>query len=157
MHHALDTSKWIGGTADETPDWREKRFIRHPRGFPARFRRAWRAPVELGRPRGDRLGLLLSTRRYVRPGTPLAVSIEAAGEQHGFEAEVVLMRQRGSRFEMGLWMGDEDESYRLRMVEQVCHIEAYRRRVEREEGRSLSSETAALEWIERYAGSFPGL
>jgi hypothetical protein len=87
----------------------------------------------------------------------MAVAIDAAGERHGFEAEVVVMRQQGSRFEMGLWMSDEDSSYRLRMVEQACHIEAYRRRVEREEGRSMSSETAALEWIERYAGSFPSL
>jgi hypothetical protein len=157
MRHALETREWAGRPLDAIQGWSEERFIRHPAGFPTRLRRAWRTPGAGARVQGSGLGLLLRTRRYVRPGTSMAVAIDAAGERHGFEAEVVVMRQQGSRFEVGLWMSDEDSSYRLRMVEQVCHIEAYRRRVEREEGRSLSSEAAALEWIERYAGSFPSL
>jgi hypothetical protein len=41
------------------------------------------------------------------------------------------------------------------MVEQVCHIETYRRTVAGTEGRELSAEQAALEWIAKFAASFP--
>jgi hypothetical protein len=42
------------------------------------------------------------------------------------------------------------------MVEQVCHIENYKKEIYRAEGRLLSSEQAAMEWIIRYASRFPG-
>lgn len=45
----------------------------------------------------------------------------------------------------------------MRMIEQICHIEHYRKEVERQEGRRLSSQDAADEWISRYAGDFPEL
>jgi hypothetical protein len=41
------------------------------------------------------------------------------------------------------------------MIEQICHIEHYRKEVKLVEGRELSSEEAADEWITRYAGDFP--
>lgn len=41
------------------------------------------------------------------------------------------------------------------MVEQLCHIEHYRRTVRESQGRALGSQEAAIEWIERYAEAFP--
>jgi hypothetical protein len=41
------------------------------------------------------------------------------------------------------------------MIEQICHIESYRRDVAQQEGRQLTTEEAAVEWISRYASSFP--
>lgn len=49
----------------------------------------------------------------------------------------------------------ESEHYRARMVEQVCYIEEYRQKILQEEGRELSSEEAANEWICHYASRFP--
>ena len=43
------------------------------------------------------------------------------------------------------------------MIEQICHIEHYRKEVERLEGRALSAHEAAGEWISKYAGDFPAL
>ena len=40
------------------------------------------------------------------------------------------------------------------MVEQVCHIESYLRRVREREGRSLTAEQAAREWIGSHAEGF---
>jgi hypothetical protein len=42
-------------------------------------------------------------------------------------------------------------SFILCMVEQICHIEHYRRAVHESQGRTLSSREAAIEWIEGYA------
>jgi hypothetical protein len=41
------------------------------------------------------------------------------------------------------------------MVEQVCAIEQYRGEVLENEGRELTAQEAAAEWIGRYAGRFP--
>jgi hypothetical protein len=41
------------------------------------------------------------------------------------------------------------------MVQQVCSIENYRREVQQREGRALTTQEAASEWIAKYAGRFP--
>ena len=46
------------------------------------------------------------------------------------------------------------ERFRKRMEAQCCQIEQYRVDIKRSEGRSLSLNEAALEWIERYANAF---
>ena len=47
--------------------------------------------------------------------------------------------------------------FRMGMIEQICHIENYRREVLRSEGRQLSAQEAANEWISKYAGKSPAL
>ena len=41
------------------------------------------------------------------------------------------------------------------MVEQLCYIERYRRETLEKEGRDLDSTQAAMEWVSKYAASFP--
>ena len=49
------------------------------------------------------------------------------------------------------------DAFLARMVEQICHIEDYRQSVCRVEGRRLSAEEAAVEWIAQYAAQFPDI
>jgi hypothetical protein len=50
---------------------------------------------------------------------------------------------------------EAEGAFSTRMVEQVQHIEHYRQEVLRVEGRLLDDDSAALEWIERFAAAFP--
>jgi len=59
-------------------------------------------------------------------------------------------------FEIGIQFLDENDSFRVRMVEQICHIEQYKQEVFDKDGRQLSGEQAAVEWIQKYATDFPG-
>jgi hypothetical protein len=43
----------------------------------------------------------------------------------------------------------------VRMIEQLCYIDHYKQSVELNEGRTLTGEEAAMEWIEKFAGKFP--
>jgi hypothetical protein len=43
----------------------------------------------------------------------------------------------------------------MRMCEQVCHIENYRNEVKAAEGRELTPEQAAVEWVSKFAARFP--
>ncbi|MGH1430710.1 MAG: PilZ domain-containing protein [Neptuniibacter sp.] len=63
--------------------------------------------------------------------------------------------QRG--FELGIKFSDPNELMRLRMLEQICFIKRYRNHVLHIEGRDLSDQDAALEWIAKYARLFPNV
>jgi len=58
-------------------------------------------------------------------------------------------------YEIGIEFERSEEVFRLRMIEQICHIEHYRREVMRSQGRKLTARQAAQEWIQRYADDFP--
>ena len=73
------------------------------------------------------------------------------------EGRVVWCEKAKNGYEVGLEFARSEEVFRLRMIEQICHIEHYRREVERLQGRALSTEEAAKEWISEYAGDFPAL
>jgi len=58
-------------------------------------------------------------------------------------------------FEVGVRFLDEDDAFRVRMVEQVCHIEQYRHQALLKEGRRISKNKASSEWIEKHGAEFP--
>ena len=58
-------------------------------------------------------------------------------------------------WQVGVEFLDQEDLFRVRMVEQICHIEHYRRAMRDLHGRILSGHEAALEWIEKHAGAFP--
>jgi hypothetical protein len=60
-----------------------------------------------------------------------------------------------SGYELGVTFLEAEDAFRARMVEQLGHIEDYRRSVQRIEGRELDMDEAAHEWIEKYAANFP--
>ena len=70
---------------------------------------------------------------------------------------VVWCEKSGKSYEIGIEFEKTRDAFRIRMIEQICHIEHYRKEVARLEGRELSAQEAAGEWISKYAGDFPAL
>ena len=68
---------------------------------------------------------------------------------------VVWCRHAHSCYELGIQFVMHEDAFAARMVEQLCYIERYRREVREREGRELDSTQAAMEWITRYAATFP--
>jgi len=66
-------------------------------------------------------------------------------------ARVAWCQNEGGQYTVGVQFLESEEAFRVRLVEQICHIENYRREVAQGEGRELTSEEAALEWISRFA------
>lgn len=58
-------------------------------------------------------------------------------------------------YDVGVEFIDQEDAFRVRMVEQLCHIEHYKRQVKATEGRTISGQTAAFEWIAKHAAQFP--
>jgi len=132
-------------------------FIHHPAGFPLEVRRLWLGDWfdhDLGKDPGT-LGLCFESDRYIKPGTILEISIPLRGVIQKFKGRVVLVRWNGDTCEIGMWLSSRTDVGRIRMVEQICHIEAYLKHKRHKDGPFMSQERIAKEWITRFASSFP--
>lgn len=133
-----------------------RRFIRHTADVPievraVRGREARRQPA-INISEG---GLSFVAENDIPVGTTLEIRIDSVQPPFEAKARVVWTRGEDDGHCIGVQFLDADDAFRARMVEQVCSIESYRRQVETEEGRTLTREEAAQEWISRYAGRFP--
>lgn len=131
-----------------------RKFFRHPVEIPIQI-----FPQELNT--GEHMpmsnigvgGIAFRTNVFFEEGARLKVRIPHLHPP--FEAIGVVCRHRSidDQLEIGLMFLDEDTAFRARMVEQVCQIEKYQKQLQAE-GRSVSFQDAANEWIEKYAADF---
>ncbi len=101
-------------------------------------------------------GLRCNSDIFVAPDTQ--ISLRVCLDEYGVTTTgLVLWCQRlGERYLLSIGFTDKETVFKVRMIEQACEIECYRRRQQRC-GRLLSSGQAAKEWIEKYAADFPHL
>lgn len=130
-------------------------YRRHPSEFPVELR----APDE-ATPRLERLhdlsvgGLCCRSSSSLSPGDRVRIRIRIG--LPGFEADgrVAWCRPHEDGYRVGVEFVSEEEALRARLVEQVLHMERYHRQL-LAEGRKVSREEAALEWVAKYAAQFP--
>ncbi|MBL7004467.1 MAG: PilZ domain-containing protein [Gammaproteobacteria bacterium] len=139
-----------------------RKFIRHPSGIPIQVteidtnkssegivqKKSHVNNVSLG-------GLAFFSSSAMIIDKQVLVSIPCIDIQYEVIGRVLWCKELDSAFEIGLEFDDAQQVFQLRMIEQICHIEHYRKELERVEGRKISSEQAAIEWIDKYASSFP--
>jgi hypothetical protein len=134
-----------------------RQFIRHPSEIPIEIQCAPDGRyVQRSTQNVSYGGLAFSSDTAVELDT--VIGLRMPHLRPAFElpaARVAWCHQEGSSFAVGVQFLDAAEAFQVRMVEQVCHIESYRRDVEQREGRQLTAEEAAEEWISRHASSFP--
>lgn len=139
-----------------------RKFIRHPSDVPIQVTLV-EVPNEKKTKSSDKLnnvglgGLAYLSQQALPKGQHVKVFFPLLDKVHSLSGKVVWIKPLLQGFDTGIQFENTDELYSFRMIEQVCHIEHYRKEIEQREGRILSSEEAASEWIKRYAGKFPGL
>lgn len=134
-----------------------RRFIRHTADVPIQVR------AVPGQPARQQPGINISegglsfvSEEQIPIGTTIEIRIDEVQPHFEAHARVVWIRpQNGDGWCIGVQFLDAADNFRARMVEQVCAIDQYRRKVETEEGRKLDRAEAAQEWITKYAGRFP--
>jgi hypothetical protein len=134
-----------------------RQFVRHPSDVPI----VWNLG-DIAVQGGEYLrnvsagGLAFLSSNDVLPGVLVDINIPVVDPQISLKGIVVWCRPDGvGSFEVGVRFVDENNHFRMRMVEQICHIEHYKKEILEREGRVISGEEAALEWISRYAKDFP--
>lgn len=133
-----------------------RRYLRHPSGIPIELR----FPNTIGQHRhmlkdvGEG-GLCFRAHIFLEPGTEIHILIPLQHPPFEADGVVAWCRKAGNEFEVGVRFCRLVSNFGLRMVEQLCYIEQYRHDILQREGRQLTSEEAAAEWISRFAGQFP--
>ncbi|MCE5249678.1 PilZ domain-containing protein [bacterium] len=133
-----------------------RQFIRHPSDIPIHYdledvvahRKDYLYNVSHG-------GLSFRSGVYIKQGSVINISIPIREPVFQAEGIVVWCRKNGDQYDIGVEFRETDVEYRVRMVEQVCYIEEYKQEVLKKEGRKLTGEQAATEWITKYAKDFP--
>ncbi len=133
-----------------------RKYIRHPSDIPIEV-----DPVETQEHLTENLvnvsigGLSFHSLEPLLIGKLLNIKISFVEPEFKAAAKVVWCEYSENNFEIGVELLDKEDAYRVRMVEQVCHIEHYKREVEAVEGRQLSGAEAAEEWIAKFGHEFP--
>jgi hypothetical protein len=138
-----------------------RKFIRHPADVPLQVTLDWEEEnddsidqtitnVGLG-------GLAFVSQKPLEVLQRVRVCIPLLQQDNYLVGNVVWCEKSGKSYEIGIEFEKTRDAFRIRMIEQICHIEHYRKEVERLEGRELSAQEAAGEWISKYAGDFPAL
>ena len=131
-------------------------MIHHPTGLPVQLQRTDASPFEsrdAARQSSGRICFELS--ESLEPGVMLEITIPLLQQSYRLKARVVESRPEGHCFRIFLTFPTEADAFLARAVEQACHIESYRMQVEATEGRRLTPDCAAMEWIEKFAADFP--
>ena len=135
-----------------------REYIRHPSSIPLEVKIA-----DLPSPQNEYLnnvslgGLSFHSKNNLAAGARITIRIPLLRETIQINGQVVWCRKQDKGYEVGVAFWNKEEAFRTRMVEQICHIEQYRSEVLEHEQRQLTSEQAAIEWIKKYAGTFPEL
>ena len=133
-----------------------RKYIRHPSDIPMHYslgkvishRKEYLKNISKG-------GLCFTSKDPLPKGA--TISIEIPIHKPVFKAAGIVMwcRKASKGYDIGIQFTQIDSKTSLRMVEQVCYIEHYKMEVLAKEGRRLSGEEAAIEWIHKFAQSFP--
>jgi len=135
-----------------------RKFIRHPSDIPIEFSPADGTPAaQVGQAHDVSFGgLSFEAEHCPAPGTIIQLRIPTVKPPFETRGIVVWCRCLAERYEVGVRFFESSDAFKARMVEQICHIEQYKRDVLAREGRKLTGAAAAREWIEKHAAKFPG-
>jgi PilZ domain. len=133
-----------------------RHFIRHPTDIPIEVDSGEPAAQKPPRARNVSAGgLAIRSAGRLEPGRIVGVRISLLRPPFETNARVVWCVRRDEGYELGVEFLTLEDAFRARMVEQVCHIQTYKRKVLEAEGRALTDEDAAREWIDKHAADFP--
>ena len=135
-----------------------RKFIRHPSDIPIQVlmedvvsdEKEYLTNISFG-------GLAFKSLVHLAEGTIVRVKIPLVNPVFETKGRVVWCKKAEDCFDVGIEFLEQKDIFKARMVEQVCYIEHYKREISAVEGRELTAEEAAIEWIMKYAADFPGV
>ncbi|MCB4791349.1 MAG: PilZ domain-containing protein [Elusimicrobia bacterium] len=100
-------------------------------------------------------GLSFKSKSPIDKETIIYIKIPLLKPVFEAKGKVVWCKKAEGYYNVGIKFIEIADSFKLRMVEQICHIEKYKKEICKNENRQVTGEEAALEWIRKYAKSFP--
>jgi len=130
-------------------------FIRHPSNMPIEVSAGGDGSSGQALRDVSHGGLCFRYSKAVPVGAMMRVRVPVIQPEFEAECRVVWCLADGDGYQVGVEFLAKEDLYRVRMIEQLCQIEDYRQDIETHEGRHLTSQEAAMEWISKFASRFP--
>lgn len=133
-----------------------REYIRHPSDIPIEF-----SLDNITKNKKEFLnnvsesGLCFQSNLFIEPSSIINVSVPFFKYKMNIKSIVVWCKRNSENYDVGVEFIDLENEFRARMVEQICYIEHFKKEVLINEGRNLTGEEAAKEWIQKFADSFP--
>ena len=132
-----------------------RKYIRHPADIPINY-----SINDLGEESNKNLknisdgGMCFQSLASVNKGTVIDISIPMLKSKSHISGKVIWCLQNRDSYEIGIKFRSESDEFTARLIEQISHIKHYQNKILKTEGRKISDNQAAKEWIENYAGEF---
>jgi len=109
---------------------REKRkYIRHPIEIPIEYRISGKDTTNTNFTQNISLGgLCFQTDSPLPAGTMLRLNFPSINSDFMIPGKVVWCSKRGERIEVGVQFENENDAYRARMVEEICHLQEHQKK-----------------------------
>ena len=133
-------------------------YIRHPADIPIEVQPSKTVASDAASVRLQNIsygGLAFHSEHCYDNGSQIIIRITSVEPVFEAQARVTWCKREKSGFAIGLEFINQEDVFKARMVEQVCHIQHYRNVVLKEQGRNLAVEEAAKEWVSQFASNFP--
>jgi len=131
-----------------------RRYLRHPTDCPVEIRlsdvvrdREYLRNISRG-------GLCFISTIPIAAGAAIHIEIPVVEPTFETDGIVAWCHPTADGFEVGVRFAGRDQNQQ-RVVEQVCQIEQFKREIWIRDGRELSGEEAALEWIREHQAELP--
>ncbi len=132
---------------------KQRNYIRHPTNIP--IQSTVKDQTQSCQMRDvNEAGLCFDSSEAIEVGTTISVTIADFHPPFNAEGIVKWCSKVNDSFVIGMAFTNKATQYEVRMVEQICHIESYRRTLLEEWGIELTSSQAAKRWIKKYAAYF---
>ncbi|GAB3483250.1 energy transducer TonB [Marinomonas epiphytica] len=130
-------------------------FVEHPNELPLNVTAIEDQPFPpISKDRLGFVGITYLTHDAFDSGRSVQITLEEIDPNFCVRGRVAWCQQQDSGYLIAIEFPSEEDCYSVRMVEQLSHIESYRRNA-KNEGRRLNYNEAASEWIQKFAASFP--
>ena len=96
-------------------------------------------------------GLCFHSDYYLPQGISIKIDIPNLEYPFTENCTVTWCHKNENHYEVGASFDSYQTVSRMRMIEQICYIEDYRKEVLNNENRDISAEQASQEWFEKFA------
>ncbi|MCP4388562.1 MAG: PilZ domain-containing protein [Gammaproteobacteria bacterium] len=137
-----------------------RRHVRHVTGIPIEINLEYHQSMQAAEDSITNVslgGLCFIANDRLEINEAIQVRFPVLDQEKLIDGKVVWCNKIAKGYEVGLEFNDPAEVDRLKMIDQIRQIEDFRNQQENQDGRQLSSEQAAREWISKYAGDFSAL
>jgi len=133
----------------------KRKYMRHPSDIPIQYEVQYRSDGLKAITNISKGGLCFVSDENLPVGAIIRIDLEMGDMAAEIEGQVVWSSKKDLFYEVGVEFPQDADVFYFRLIEQLCSIAHYRNEVKEKEGRELTSEDAAREWIEKYAAEYP--